>query len=159
MSDMLTGENFAQIKVIGVGGGGGNAVNRMIEAGLGGVEFITVNTDAQVLTLSKARTRVRIGDKLTRGLGAGGNPEIGKKAAEESSDELYEVLRGADLVFITGGMGGGTGTGAAPVVAQVAKELGALTIGVVTRPFTFEGAKRQQSAEAGIEALKSQVDT
>lgn len=157
--DLLPGENFAQIKVIGVGGGGGNAVNRMIEAGLGGVEFITVNTDAQVLTLSKARTRVRIGDKLTRGLGAGGNPEIGKKAAEESSDELYEVLRGADLVFITCGMGGGTGTGAAPVIAQVAKELGALTIGVVTRPFTFEGSRRIQAAETGIDDLKTKVDT
>ncbi len=158
--DMLTpGENFAQIKVVGVGGGGNNAVNRMIAEGLGGVEFISINTDNQALMLSKAKTRVRIGDKLTRGLGAGGNPEIGRKAAEESSDELYEVLRGADMIFIASGMGGGTGTGASPVVAQIAKELGALTIGVVTRPFTFEGARRQQSAEAGIEALKSQVDT
>jgi cell division protein FtsZ len=158
--DMLTpGENFAQIKVVGVGGGGSNAVNRMISEGLGGVEFIAVNTDNQALMLSKAKTRVRIGEKLTRGLGAGGNPEVGRKAAEESADELYEVLRGADMVFIAGGMGGGTGTGAAPVVAQIAKELGALTIGVVTRPFTFEGAKRHQSAEAGIETLKSQVDT
>src|SRR5258708_1224193 len=159
MSDMLTSESFATIKVIGVGGGGGNAVNRMIEEGLAGVEFITVNTDGQSLLLSKARTRVRIGDKLTRGLGAGGNPEIGRKAAEESADELYEVLRGADMVFITGGMGGGTGTGAAPVVAQVAKELGGLSIGVVTRPFTFEGSRRLQSAEMGIEDLKSKVDT
>ncbi len=158
--DMLTpGENFAQIKVIGVGGGGGNAVNRMINEGLGGVEFITINTDNQALMLAKAKTRVRIGDKLTRGLGAGGNPEIGRKAAEESSDELYEVLRGADMIFIACGMGGGTGTGASPVVAQIAKELGALTIGVVTRPFSFEGTRRQQSAETGIEALKSQVDT
>ena len=158
--DMLTpGENFAQIKVIGVGGGGGNAVNRMINEGLGGVEFITINTDNQALMLAKAKTRVRIGDKLTRGLGAGGNPEIGRKAAEESSDELYEVLRGADMIFIACGMGGGTGTGASPVVAQIAKELGALTIGVVTRPFSFEGTRRQQSAEQGIEALKSQVDT
>ncbi len=158
--DMLTpGENFAQIKVVGVGGGGNNAVNRMIAEGLGGVEFISINTDNQALMLSKAKTRVRIGDKLTRGLGAGGNPEIGRKAAEESSDELYEVLRGADMIFIASGMGGGTGTGASPVVAQIAKELGSLTIGVVTRPFTFEGARRQQSAEAGIEALKSQVDT
>lgn len=158
--DMLTpGENFAQIKVVGVGGGGNNAVNRMIAEGLGGVEFIAVNTDNQALMLSKSKTRVRIGDKLTRGLGAGGNPEIGRKAAEESADELYEVLRGADMIFIASGMGGGTGTGASPIVAQIAKELGALTIGVVTRPFTFEGAKRQQSAEAGIEALKSQVDT
>src|SRR5260221_4491058 len=159
MSDMLTNESFATIKVIGVGGGGGNAVNRMIDEGLGGVEFIAVNTDGQSLALSKARTRVRIGDKLTRGLGAGGNPEIGKTAADESADELYEVLRGSDMVFITGGMGGGTGTGAAPVVAQVAKELGALTIGVVTRPFTFEGSRRLQSAELGIEDLKSKVDT
>ncbi|NDJ63336.1 MAG: cell division protein FtsZ [Chloroflexi bacterium] len=160
MVDMLTpGENFAQIKVVGVGGGGGNAVNRMINEGLGGVEFIAVNTDNQALMLSKAKMRVRVGDKLTRGLGAGGNPEIGRKAAEESADELYEVLRGADMIFIASGMGGGTGTGASPVVAQIAKELGALTIGVVTRPFTFEGAKRQQTAEAGIEALKSQVDT
>jgi cell division protein FtsZ len=160
MSDMTVPEsNFATIKVIGVGGGGGNAVNRMIDEGLGGVEFIAVNTDSQSLLLSRARTRVRIGDKLTRGLGAGGNPEIGRKAAEESADELYEVLRGADMVFITGGMGGGTGTGAAPVVAQVAKELGALTIGVVTRPFTFEGSRRIQAAEMGIEDLKSKVDT
>ncbi len=156
---MPLADNFASIKVVGVGGGGGNAVNRMIEEGLGGVEFIAINTDSQALLLSKAKTRVRIGDKLTRGLGAGGNPEVGRKAAEESSDELYEVLRGADMVFITGGMGGGTGTGAAPVVAQVAKELGALTIGVVTRPFTFEGSRRIQVAEAGIEALKTQVDT
>ncbi len=160
MSDMIVPESsFATIKVIGVGGGGGNAVNRMIDEGLGGVEFIAVNTDSQSLLLSRARVRVRIGDKLTRGLGAGGNPEIGRKAAEESADELYEVLRGADMVFITGGMGGGTGTGAAPVVAQVAKELGALTIGVVTRPFTFEGSRRIQAAEMGIEDLKSKVDT
>jgi len=152
-------DNFASIKVVGIGGGGGNAINRMIDEGLGGVEFIAINTDAQALLLSKAKTRVRIGDKLTKGLGAGGNPDIGRKAAEESSDELYEVLRGADMVFITSGMGGGTGTGGTPVVAQVAKELGALTIGVVTRPFTFEGARRIQAAEAGIEALKSQVDT
>jgi cell division protein FtsZ len=158
--DMLTpGENFATIKVVGVGGGGTNAVNRMISEGLGGVEFIALNTDNQALNLAKAKVRVRIGDKLTRGLGAGGNPEVGRKAAEESADELYEVLRGADMVFIACGMGGGTGTGASPVVAQIAKELGALTIGVVTRPFTFEGTKRHQSADAGIEALKSQVDT
>jgi len=153
------GDNFASIKVVGIGGGGGNAVNRMIEEGLGGVEFIAINTDAQALLLSKAKTRVRVGEKLTRGLGAGGNPEVGRKAAEESADELYEVLRGADMVFITSGMGGGTGTGGAPIVAQVARELGALTIGVVTRPFTFEGSRRIQAAEAGIEALKSQVDT
>lgn len=159
MDLLAPGENFAQIKVIGVGGGGGNAVNRMVSEGLGGVEFISVNTDNQALMLSKAKTRVRIGDKLTRGLGAGGNPEIGRKAAEESADELYEVIRGADMVFIASGMGGGTGTGASPVIAQIAKELGALTIGVVTRPFSFEGSRRMQSAEAGIEALKSQVDT
>jgi len=157
--ELNSGESFAQIKVIGVGGGGGNAVNRMINEGLGGVEFIAVNTDNQALMLSKAKTRVRIGDKLTRGLGAGGNPEIGRKAAEESSDDLYEVLRGADMVFIACGMGGGTGTGASPVIAQIAKELGALTIGVVTRPFTFEGTRRMQMANAGIENLKSQVDT
>ena len=155
----VPGENFAQIKVIGVGGGGGNAVNRMINEGLGGVEFISVNTDNQALMMSKAKTRVRIGDKLTRGLGAGGNPEIGRKAAEESADDLYEVVRGADMVFIACGMGGGTGTGASPVIAQIAKELGALTIGVVTRPFSFEGPRRSASAESGIEALKSQVDT
>ncbi|HUN09661.1 MAG TPA: cell division protein FtsZ [Aggregatilineales bacterium] len=159
MEGFTPGENFAQIKVIGVGGGGGNAVNRMINEGLGGVEFIAINTDNQALMLSKARTRVRIGDKLTRGLGAGGNPEIGRKAAEESSEELYDVLRGADMVFIACGMGGGTGTGASPVVAQIAKELGALTIGVVTKPFNFEGPRRLSSADSGIEALKSQVDT
>lgn len=159
MQELAGAENFAQIKVVGVGGGGGNAVNRMVNEGLGGVEFIAVNTDNQALMLSKAKVRVRIGDKLTRGLGAGGNPEIGRKAAEESSEELYEVLRGADMIFIASGMGGGTGTGASPVVAQIAKELGALTIGVVTRPFTFEGTRRLQTAEAGIEALKSQVDT
>ncbi|MBP7227673.1 MAG: cell division protein FtsZ [Longilinea sp.] len=152
-------ESFARIKVVGVGGGGCNAVNRMIEEGLQGIEFITVNTDAQALLLSKAGTRVRIGDKTTRGLGAGGNPEMGRKAAEESAEELYEVLRGSDMVFVTAGLGGGTGTGAAPIVAQIAKEVGALTIGVVTRPFTFEGSRRQQSAEAGIERLKEHADT
>jgi cell division protein FtsZ len=159
MENFESVEGFAQIKVVGAGGGGNNAVNRMINEGLGGVEFISINTDNQALMLSKAKTRVRIGDKLTRGLGAGGNPEIGRKAAEESSEELYEVLRGADMVFIAAGMGGGTGTGAAPIIAQIAKELGALTIGVVTRPFTFEGSRRIQHADAGIEALKSQVDT
>ena len=159
VNDLITGENFAQIKVVGVGGGGGNAVNRMISEGLGGVEFIAVNTDNQALMLSKAKTRVRIGDKLTRGLGAGGNPEIGRKAAEESSEDLLEVLRGSDMIFIACGMGGGTGTGASPIIAQIAKELGALTIGVVTRPFTFEGTRRAQLAKTGIEALKSQVDT
>jgi cell division protein FtsZ len=152
-------ESFARIKVMGVGGGGSNAVNRMIEEGMAGVEFISVNTDAQALLLSNAPRRVRIGDKLTRGLGAGGDPEKGQKAAEESAEELYEVVRGADMIFIAAGMGGGTGTGAAPVVAQVAKECGALTIGVVTKPFTFEGNKRSASAEAGINRLKDHVDT
>ncbi|TLN28349.1 cell division protein FtsZ [bacterium] len=152
-------ESFARIKVIGVGGGGCNAVNRMIDEGLSGIEFITVNTDAQALLLSKAPTRVRIGDKSTRGLGAGGNPEMGRKAAEESAEELYEVLKGSDMVFVTSGLGGGTGTGAAPIVAQIAKECGALTIGVVTRPFTFEGSRRQASAEQGISKLKEHADT
>lgn len=152
-------EAFARIKVIGVGGGGQNAVNRMIEEGIGGVEFISANTDAQALTLSKAPVRVRLGDKLTRGLGAGGDPEIGRKAAEESSDELYNVLKGADMVFVTAGMGGGTGTGAAPVVSQVAKECGALTIGVVTRPFTFEGGRRSQAAETGVTKMKEHAHT
>src|SRR5512137_2210879 len=145
MNPQGTTENYAQIRVIGVGGGGVNAVNRMIAEGMRGVEFIAVNTDAQALMLAQAPKRVRIGDKLTRGLGAGGNPAVGEKAAEESSDELYEVLKGADMVFVTCGMGGGTGTGGAPIVAQVAKELGALTIGVVTKPFTFEGSRRIQS--------------
>jgi cell division protein FtsZ len=131
----------------------------MIEGGLSGVEFITINTDAQALLLANAQRRVRIGDKLTRGLGAGGNPDVGQKAAEESAEELYEVLRGADMAFIAAGLGGGTGTGAAPIVAQIAKEVGALTIGVVTKPFTFEGSRRLQSAEAGINRLKEQVDT
>jgi cell division protein FtsZ len=152
-------ENFAQIKVVGVGGGGSNAVNRMIEEGLSGVEFVAINTDGQALLLSDAPVRVRIGDKLTRGLGAGGDPEAGRKAAEESSDELYQVLDGADMVFITAGLGGGTGTGGAPIVSKIAKEVGALTIGVVTRPFTFEGAHRAQAAMVGIENLKEQVDT
>jgi cell division protein FtsZ len=152
-------ETFARIKVIGVGGGGQNAVNRMIEEGIEGVEFISTNTDAQALSLSRAPVRVRLGDKLTRGLGAGGDPEIGRKAAEESADELYNVLKGADMVFVTCGMGGGTGTGAAPVVAQVAKECGALTIGVVTRPFTFEGGRRSQSSEAGISKMKEHAHT
>jgi cell division protein FtsZ len=152
-------ESFARIKVIGVGGGGCNAVNRMIDEGLQGIEFIAVNTDGQALLQSKAATRVRIGDKVTRGLGAGGNPETGRKSAEESAEELYEVLKGSDMVFVTSGMGGGTGTGAAPIVAQIAKEVGALTIGVVTRPFTFEGSRRAQSAEAGISKLKEHADT
>lgn len=152
-------ESFARIKVVGVGGGGCNAVDRMIEEGLQGVEFIAVNTDAQALALSRATTRVRIGDKLTRGLGSGGDPEVGRKAAEESAEELYNVLKGSDMVFVTAGIGGGTGTGASPVIAQISKEIGALTIGVVTRPFTFEGARRIKSAEAGISGLKEQADT
>jgi cell division protein FtsZ len=152
-------ESFARIMVVGIGGGGSNAVNRMIEEGLAGIEFAAVNTDAQALLLSNAPKRVRIGDKLTRGLGAGGNPEVGQRAAEESAEELYEVLKGADMIFLAAGIGGGTGTGAAPVIAQIAKEVGALVIGVVTRPFTFEGAKRAQSAENGIGSLKEHVDT
>jgi cell division protein FtsZ len=152
-------EAFARIKVVGVGGGGVNAVNRMIEEGIQGVEFIGINTDAQTLMLSKAPTRVRIGEKLTRGLGSGGNPETGRKAAEESAEDLYNVLKGADMVFVTAGLGGGTGTGAAPIVAQIGREVGALTIGVVTRPFTFEGNKRSQSAEAGMAKLKEHADT
>src|SRR5512141_833951 len=152
-------EAFARIKVIGVGGGGSNAVNRMMDEGIQGVEFIAVNTDAQALMLSKAPIKVRVGDKLTRGLGAGGVPEIGRKAAEESADELYNVLKGSDMVFVTAGMGGGTGTGAAPIVAQIAKESGALTIGVVTRPFTFEGMRRLKSADEGINKLKEHADT
>jgi len=157
--DYLMPENFAQIKVVGVGGGGSNAVNRMIAEGLRGVDFIAVNTDAQALLMSDAAQRIRIGDKLTRGLGAGGNPEVGRKAAEESSEDLKETIRGADMVFVTCGMGGGTGTGAAPVIAKIAKETGALTIGVVTRPFNFEGTRRQNLAMEGIEALKESVDT
>jgi cell division protein FtsZ len=152
-------ENFARIKVMGVGGGGSNAVNRMIAAGLQGVEFVAVNTDAQALMLSRAENRVRIGDKLTKGLGSGGDASIGTKAAEESSDDLYEVINGSDMVFITAGMGGGTGTGGAPVIARIARETGALTIGVVTKPFTFEGTKRRAVANEGIEQLKEQVDT
>ncbi|MCX7710922.1 MAG: cell division protein FtsZ [Clostridia bacterium] len=152
-------ENFAQIKVIGVGGGGNNAVNRMIAAGLRGVEFIAINTDKQALFLSKANTKIQIGDKLTKGLGAGANPEIGEKAANESKDEIAQAIKGADMVFVTAGMGGGTGTGAAPVVAQIAKDMGILTVGVVTKPFMFEGKKRMQHAERGVENLKNTVDT
>jgi cell division protein FtsZ len=152
-------ENVACIKVVGVGGGGCNAINRMISQGVTGVDFIAVNTDNQALLLSNAAVRVRIGDKLTRGLGAGGDPEQGEKAATESADELYEVLTGSDMVFVTAGMGGGTGTGAAPVIAKVARDMGALTIGVVTRPFLFEGSHRTNSAEQGIERLKEHVDT
>lgn len=152
-------DNLATIRVIGVGGGGSNAVNRMIEAGLRGVEFVVLNTDAQALILSNAPTRLRLGEDATRGLGAGGDPEIGEKAATESLDDIYQVVKGADMVFVTAGMGGGTGTGAIPVVAREAREQGALTIGVVTRPFFFEGSKRAAVAEAGIEKLREEVDT
>lgn len=152
-------EQLAMIKVIGVGGGGNNAVNRMIEHGVQGVEFISVNTDAQALNLSKAVVKMQIGGKLTRGLGAGANPEVGKKAAEESKEQIEEALRGADMVFVTAGMGGGTGTGAAPVIAKIARDLGALTVGVVTRPFSFEGRKRATQAQGGISEMKESVDT
>lgn len=148
----------AVIKVIGLGGAGNNAVNRMIEAGLSGVEFIAANTDAQVLAKSLADQRIQLGEKLTRGLGAGANPEVGEKAALEAQDLLAEALSGADLVFITAGMGGGTGTGSAPVVAEIAKQLGALTVAVVTRPFRFEGPKRLKAAEEGLKRLKDRVD-
>ena len=152
-------EGSAIIKVIGVGGGGNNAVNRMIDAGIKGVEFIAVNTDKQALQISKANTRIQIGEKITRGLGAGADPNVGAQSAEESKSEIAEALRGADMVFVTAGMGGGTGTGAAPTVAACAKEMGILTIGVVTKPFTFEGKKRLAQAERGIESLKGKVDT
>lgn len=152
-------DQFATIKVIGVGGGGNNAVNRMIEDGVQGVEFISVNTDAQALNMSKAEVTMQIGGSLTRGLGAGANPEIGRKAVEESRKQIRDALEGADMVFVTAGMGGGTGTGAAPEIAHIARELGALTIGVVTRPFTFEGRKRAQNAAAGIEEMKKAVNT
>jgi cell division protein FtsZ len=152
-------ENFALIRVIGVGGGGSNAVNRMIRAEMMGVEFIAVNTDAQALLQSDAPHKIRIGDKITRGLGAGGDPSIGQRAAEEDSEKIYEALKDSDMVFITAGMGGGTGSGAAPVIAEIARDLGALTIGVVTKPFTFEGARRRLNAEKSSEALKEKVDT
>ena len=152
-------DGTATIKVIGVGGAGNNAVNRMVESGIKGVDFIAVNTDRQALQNSKANTKIQIGEKITRGLGAGANPDIGAQSAEESKAEVAEVLRGADMVFVTAGMGGGTGTGAAPIVAQAAKEMGILTIGVVTKPFTFEGKKRLSQAERGIESLKGKVDT
>lgn len=150
---------FAKIKVIGVGGGGNNAVNRMISSGLQGVEFIAVNTDAQALLHAMAPQRIQIGEKLTKGLGAGANPEIGEKAAQESREEIMQALKGADMVFVTAGMGGGTGTGAAPVVAECARELGALTVGVVTKPFSFEGRRRLKQAEMGTANLKEKVDT
>lgn len=155
----VANHQFASLKVIGVGGGGTNAVNRMIEAKIQGVEFIAINTDGQALNRSNADIRLRIGDSLTKGLGAGANPEIGQKAAIESKDEILGVLQGADMVFVTAGMGGGTGTGAAPVIAQMARELGALTVGVVTKPFLFEGRVRQNQAEKGVATLKENVDT
>ncbi len=163
MSPMLQFEEpaptTANIKVIGVGGAGCNAVNRMIESNLKGVTFIAVNTDNQVLKTNKAETKVQIGEKLTKGLGAGGNPEIGQKSAEESMEALEKIIAGSDMVFITAGMGGGTGTGAAPVIAKIAKTAGALTVGVVTKPFTFEGRKRKEHAELGIKFLKNYVDS
>ncbi|HOL17225.1 MAG TPA: cell division protein FtsZ [Bacillota bacterium] len=152
-------EQYASIKVVGIGGGGSNAVNRMIAAGLRGVDFIAVNTDAQALYLSNAGTKLQIGEKLTKGLGAGANPEIGRQAAEESREDIANALKGADMIFLTAGMGGGTGTGAAPVIAEIARELGALTVGVVTRPFSFEGRTRQRQAAEGITCLKEKVDT
>jgi len=151
--------SIAQIKVVGCGGAGNNAVNRMIAAGLKGVEFFSVNTDKQALYQSMAQNKIQIGEKLTKGLGAGANPEVGKKAAEESYEDIKEILAGADMVFVTAGMGGGTGTGAAPVVAQIAKELGILTVGVVTKPFSFEGKVRKMQAEKGIIELEDKVDT
>ncbi|MBQ8203455.1 MAG: cell division protein FtsZ [Clostridia bacterium] len=152
-------ENVVKIKVVGVGGGGGNAVNRMVAAGVKGVEFIAINTDKAALFLSRADQKVQIGDKTTAGMGAGGNPDNGRAAAEESKDEIAAILRDTDMIFITAGMGGGTGTGAAPVVAAIAKELGILTVGIVTKPFAFEGKKRMTQAEAGIAALGEQVDS
>ncbi len=152
-------EDLARIKVIGCGGGGSNTVNRMVAAGVQGVEFIAINTDAQALLLSEAPTRLRIGEKLTKGLGVGGDPELGARSAEESREAICEALQGADMVFVTAGMGGGTGTGSAPLVAQVAREVGALTVGVITKPFSFEGARRRKNAEKGVEALKQHVDT
>ncbi len=157
---MAAPQNYlAVIKVVGIGGGGVNAVNRMIEVGLKGVEFIAINTDAQALLMSDADVKLDIGRDLTRGLGAGANPDVGRQAAEDHGDEIEEVLKGADMVFVTAGEGGGTGTGGAPVVARIARSLGALTIGVVTRPFGFEGRRRGTQAEDGIESLRGEVDT
>jgi cell division protein FtsZ len=155
---MSDGLPEARIKVVGVGGGGTNAVNRMIKAQVQGVEFISINTDSQALHQAQAPVRIQIGEKLTRGLGAGGNPSTGQKAAEESSEELYDALRDSDMVFITAGMGGGTGTGAAPIIAQIAQDIGALTVGVVTKPFAFEGARRRTTADEGVTGLKERVD-
>ena len=151
--------NGAKIKVIGVGGAGGNAVNRMIEDGVEGVEFIVANTDIQALDLNRAETKIQLGSKLTRGLGAGANPEVGRKSAEESEEQIAKALEGADMVFVTAGMGGGTGTGAAGIIAGIAQEQGALTVGVITRPFTFEGPKRGRFAAEGIAQMKENVDT
>lgn len=155
----LQQDDLAKIKVIGIGGGGNNAVERMIDNEVKGIEFSVVNTDRQILNMSKAQNKLQIGTKLTKGLGAGGDPEVGQKSAEESKNEISELLEGADMVFITAGMGGGTGTGAAPIIAEVARDMGILTVGVVTKPFLFEGMKRKKQAEAGIEALKGKVDT
>ena len=157
--DNMVQDQIAKIKVIGVGGGGCNAVNRMIDAGVNGVEFIVANTDLQVLNVSKAQTKLQIGKNITNGLGAGANPEVGREAANESKKEIEEALKGADMVFVTCGMGGGTGTGAAPIIAEIAQDLGALTVGIVTKPFRFEGKKRMDQAEAGIVELKKHVDT
>ena len=157
--DNMVQDQIAKIKVIGVGGGGCNAVNRMIESGVAGVEFIVANTDLQVLNVSKAETKLQIGKDITNGLGAGANPEVGREAANESKEEIEEALRGADMVFVTCGMGGGTGTGAAPIVAEIAQDLGALTVGIVTKPFRFEGKRRMDQAEVGIEELRKHVDT
>jgi len=154
-----SGSYLALIKVVGVGGGGTNAVNRMVDAGLGGVEFVAVNTDAQALMMCDADVKIHIGSQATRGLGAGADPAVGQAAAQESRDELKEALKGADMVFVTAGEGGGTGTGAAPIVAELARELNALTVGVVTKPFVFEGGKRSQQAELGIDTLRNRVDT
>src|SRR5438094_9031520 len=154
-----TGSYLAVLKVVGVGGGGTNAVNRMVEAGLTGVEFIAVNTDAQALLMSDADVKIHIGSSVTRGLGAGADPEVGRAAAHESRDELKDALKGADMIFVTAGEGGGTGTGGAPIVAELARELEALTVGVVTKPFAFEGRKRSQQAEQGIQDLRDRVDT
>ncbi|MGE3797351.1 MAG: cell division protein FtsZ [Thermomicrobiales bacterium] len=151
-------QTFARIKVVGVGGAGGNAINRMVATGVDGIEFVSVNTDAQALLDSKATIAVRIGDKLTKGLGAGGRPDVGARAAEESADQLSELVRGTDMIFITAGMGGGTGTGASPIIAKIAKGAGALTVGVVTRPFEFEGTRRRRASDEGIQALRENVD-
>ncbi len=158
-SEIVANDGFPTIKVVGVGGGGSNAINRLVEQRIPGIDLIAVNSDAQALAYATAPTRIRIGDRLTKGLGVGGDPTKGERAAEESREELYEALRGAEMVFITAGMGGGTGTGAAPIVGAVAREIGALTVGIVTKPFTFEGAKRRRRAEEGMARLAENVDT